>query len=153
MSNENLYLYILMRTDLPSMGAGRAAAQASHASNAFIHKFGEREDVVEWSHQTPQGFGTAIVLSASHVEIAEILNECNDLGIDTIEKVVDPDYVIPISSEIVPFLDPDNGGIIVEQSATDPNKSFIHRSEVTCAYVFGDKEKLAPILGKLSLYS
>lgn len=152
MSNANLYLYILMRNDLPSMGCGRAAAQASHASNAFIHKFGEREDVVEWSNQTPQGFGTAIVLSASHSDIAEALNECNDLGIDTIEKVVDPDYVIPISSEIVPFLN-QSERITVEQSATDPNKSFIHRSEVTCAYVFGDKERLAPILGRFPLYS
>ena len=142
-----------MRNDLPSMGAGRAAAQASHASNAFIHKFGQREDVVEWSHQTPQGFGTAIVLSANLYDIAETLDECKNSGFEVHDTVVDPDYVVPISSELVPFLNRDDKRITVEQSATDPNKSFIHRSEVTCAYIFGDKEKLAPLLSHLPLYS
>ena len=29
-------LYILMRTDMDSMNPGKAMAQASHASNAFV---------------------------------------------------------------------------------------------------------------------
>ena len=66
---KDLRLYILMRNDLDSMKAGRAAAQASHASNAFIHKFGKNEEVKEWANQTPQGFGTAIVLSGDVKDI------------------------------------------------------------------------------------
>jgi len=153
MSNENLYLYILLRNDLSSMGYGRACAQASHASNAFIHKFGDNADVKLWQAQTPQGFGTAIVLSANLFDIAETLDECKNSGFEVHDTVVDPDYVVPISSELVPFLNRDDKRITVEPSATDPNKSFIHRSEVTCAYVFGDKEQLAPILSRFPLYS
>jgi len=153
MSNKNLYLYILLRNDLPSLSHGRACAQASHASNAFIHKFGISDDVVEWSQQTSQGFGTAIVLSANLRDIENVLKECSINVTGLYESIVDPDYVVPISSELVPFLNRDNKRIVVEQSTTDPTKSFIHRSEVTCAYVFGDKEKLAPILSRFPLYS
>jgi hypothetical protein len=38
---KDLALYILMRNDLASMNVGRCMAQASHASNAFIYKFGK----------------------------------------------------------------------------------------------------------------
>lgn len=149
----NDYLYILMRNDLPSLGAGRAAAQASHAANAFIHKFGKRTDVKAWQDQTTQGFGTAIVLSANLYDIAETLNDCGGDGFVVMDKVIDPDYVISISSEIIQFLSNDCKDIVVERSAIDPNKAFIHRSEVTCAYIFGDKDKLAPWLSKFPLYS
>ena len=142
-----------MRNDLPSMGAGRAAAQASHASNAFIHKYGANADVKLWQSQTPQGFGTAIVLSANEREIRDTFVQSANQGFAA-DLVIDPDYVIPVSSELVRFIDISKfSDTILEPSATDPNKYLLHRSEVTCAYVFGDKEKLAPILSKFPLYS
>ena len=153
MSNENLYLYILLRNDLPSMSVGRAAAQASHASNAFIHKFGANDDVKLWQAQTPQGFGTAIVLSANLFDIGTALIDSKAQGITISDRVIDPDYVVPISSELMPFLNLEDKRIKVEPSATDPTKHLIHRSETTCAYIFGDKEKLAPILSGFPLYS
>ena len=152
MSNENLYLYILMRNDLPSMGAGRAAAQASHASNAFIHKFGDNADVKLWQAQTPQGFGTAIVLSANLFDIGTALIDSNTQGITISDRVTDPDYVITVPAEVIPCID-DRRIDKFEPSPTDPTKYLYHRSEVTCAYIFGDKEKLAPILSKFPLYS
>ncbi len=142
-----------MRSDLPSLSTGRAAAQASHASNAFIHKFGDNADVKLWQAQTPQGFGTAIVLSANLFDITETLDECINSGLEFHDTVIDPDYVVPISSELVRFLNIEDKRIKVEPSATDPDKAFIHRSEITCAYVFGDKERLAPILSRFPLYS
>lgn len=153
MSNENLYLYILLRNDLPSMGAGRACAQASHASNAFIHSHGGKEDVEQWQKQTPQGFGTAIVLSVGLYDIAATLDELDQAKFTMFETVKDSDYVVPISAELVPFLDKNDKRITVEMSQIDPKKAFIHRSEITCAYVFGDKEQLAPFLNKYPLYS
>jgi peptidyl-tRNA hydrolase len=153
MNNENLYLYILMRTDLPSMSVGRAAAQASHAANAFIHKYGRDTDVKKWQNSTEQGFGTAIVLSANIDQIEQVWSLATKENIPN-DKVIDPDYVIPVSSEVVEFLDPHNSRItLVEQSQSDPKKYLIHRSEVTCSYIFGDKEKLKTIIGSLSLYS
>jgi Peptidyl-tRNA hydrolase PTH2 len=152
MSNENLYLYILMRTDLPSQGAGRAAAQASHAANAFIHRYGKNADVKLWQGQTPQGFGTAIVLGATLEQINDAIAKAGPVG-GLADKVVDPDYVIPVSSEVVEFLDPKSRLTFVEPSPNDPKKYLLHRSEVTCGYVFGDKEKLKEVLNGLPLYS
>lgn len=155
MSNENeKYLYILMRMDLPSMGAGRAAAQASHAANAFIHKHGNTRDAKSWAASTPQGFGTAIVLGASLEQIDSLTKLANAQGYPT-EQVVDPDYAITISAEIVPFLRQDLKGIKIEPSDKDPNKFVIHRQEITCAYIFGNKDALAATtnIGDLPLYS
>jgi hypothetical protein len=144
-TNMNDYrLYILMRNDLPSMGPGRAAAQASHAANAFIHEWGSRRDVTEWTCQTKQGFGTAIVLSANKDQITKILRS----RVIPQGWVIDPDYVVSISVELRPYLK----GVINEISATDPTKLLIHRSEKTCAYVFGTKEQLEHLVGELPLY-
>ena len=151
--NENLYLYILMRSDLPSLSTGRAAAQASHASNAFIHQYGKNVDVIDWSRQTTQGFGTAIVLSADLNEISETLVDLRVGGFEVFDTITDPDYVVPISSELVPFLNNQDERIKVTFSGSEIYKAFLHRSEVTCAYVFGDKTKLAPFLSKFPLYS
>ncbi len=139
-----------MRNDLPSMGPGRAAAQASHAANAFWKDNEKDEDAIEWSNQTPQGFGTAIVLSVSYEKLKEI---CNNL----IEQfpcgsVVDPDYVISIPSEVMLCINPSLKDKF-ELSSKDPTKYLYHRSEVTCGYIFGDKEKLTPYLSELPLYS
>ena len=60
-------LYILMRNDLVSLNAGKAMAQASHASNAFINNaqkhFSHKEKlkgplqlaVEQWQNETEQG--------------------------------------------------------------------------------------------------
>lgn len=140
-----------MRTDLPSMGAGRAAAQASHAANAFIHKFGGKNIVKSWQEQTNQGFGTAIVLGVNMEQLKQKLSEATHRGFFT-EMVVDTDYVISISSEILPIIEKGRGHKI-EPSPIDPNKYLYHREEVTCGYIFGDKEKLVELLGDLPLYS
>ena len=141
-----------MRNDLGSLGPGRAAAQASHAANAFIHKHGNTKDAKTWAASTPQGFGTAIVLGATLEQIELITNVAHAKGFYT-EQVIDPDYAITISAEILPFLRQDMKGIKIEQSEKDPTKYIIHRQEITCAYIFGNKEDLAPILGELPLYS
>lgn len=148
------YLYILMRNDLPSMQSGRAAAQASHAANAFIHKYGNLPEVKEWTIQTPQGFGTAIVLGINLVDLTLTVKEAGRNKYPS-ELVVDPDYAITISSEIIPFLDKtvQTKTIKLEQSASDPTKYILHREEVTCGYIFGNKDDLKPLLGDLPLYS
>ena len=149
--SENV-LYILMRNDLPSLGPGRAAAQSSHASNAFWRKFGCAKSVEEWADSTHQGFGTAIVLSATIYQIDNLIKKAGQQGIFS-GQIVDPDYAITISYELVPFLDKNLKDIKVEQSEKDPTKYIIHRQEITCGYIFGDKESLEPLLGDLPLYS
>ena len=158
MNNENLYLYILMRSDLHSMGAGRAAAQASHAANAFIHRYGRSTKAGEvnpliknWQNQTPQGFGTAIVLSCDIDKLHETTQKASQQKF-FFDTIVDPDYVITVPAEVIPYIDANNLNKF-EQSKTDPTKYLFHREEITCAYIFGDKEKLSPLLSGLPLYS
>ena len=151
-------LYILMRTDLPSMGAGRAAAQASHASNAFWHDWGQRAEAKEWARQTPQGFGTAIVLGATKEQIDAIFrSKVDDFNRYLMKSwIIDPDYAISIPSESAQFIDKDKlrrqGGKL-EKISDNPEKWILHREEKTCAYIFGDRDDLAPILGSLPLYT
>jgi len=148
-------LYILMRTDLPSMGAGRAAAQASHASNAFVHKFGKHQEVKNWQNQTTQGFGTAIVLGTDKVTIDKLFH-LSPLKLWVMkDEVHDPDYVILINREIESLL----------RKQYNKHSQFwfdlpkpdglvpLHRVEMTCAYVFGavDDPELTDIR-KLPLY-
>ena len=75
-------LYILMRTDMDSMNPGKAMAQASHASNAFVSNAEPGYNVDEelfnaWQQSTTQGFGTVLVLGVNEaqkrpaVEVAE----------------------------------------------------------------------------------
>jgi len=72
----NPVLFILMRTDLDSMGSGKAMAQAAHAGNALETHFETEPQAAfrvkafhEWKRQTPQGFGTTIVLGGSMAQI------------------------------------------------------------------------------------
>ena len=149
---KDLRLYILMRNDLDSMKAGRAAAQASHASNAFIHKFGKNEEVKEWANQTPQGFGTAIVLSGDVKDIEYALIRTGVcVPSAPHEKVVDPDYAIVVTAEINRLISSCSNIFLVEH--LENGMVCIHREEWTCAYIFGEKEQLTEILGKFPLYS
>ena len=129
-------LYILMRTDLDSMQPGKAMAQASHASNAFVNHeildgtFGIASNMREdWKHQTEQGFGTVLVLGVTEsqmrtaVTVATVSNFVSGI-------VHDPTY---------PLRDGDTTHFIPLD---------------TCGYVFGDKDDLLlqSILGNFELH-
>jgi hypothetical protein len=146
-NKKDYVLYILIRTDLPSMSSGRAMAQASHASNAFIKKFGKHKEVQSWQRQTNQGFGTAIVLAA---DLPTIVKTRLSLHSNIHGEVIDPDYVIPISSEVFPYIKPES--LYMFEESDDGKRYFFHREEVTCAYIFGSKKDLTPILGNLPLH-
>lgn len=137
-----------MRNDLESLTPGRAAAQASHASNAFIHTFGKRSDVKKWQRQTKQGFGTAIVLSVNNFELGELMRESNSKGwIHNL--VLDPDYVTRIPVELSKFL---VGTVKILEETSDGKTVAFSRIEVPCGYIFGEKEVLSPTLEKFPLF-
>jgi len=136
-----------MRNDMKSMSTGRAMAQASHASNAFIHKYGKLQSVKEWQNETSQGFGTAIVLSVSHQEMIDTMKKVGDIPSCF---VFDPDYCSKIDSELVGFL---NTSLVVIDNIIDLNGQYtISRREVTCAYVFGESELLKEFVGNYPLF-
>jgi hypothetical protein len=63
-------MYVLMRTDLASMNAGKGMAQSHHAGMVFANDMWKRtvenrklpKGFIEWAKQTEQGFGTTITL-------------------------------------------------------------------------------------------
>ncbi|WNL50631.1 peptidyl tRNA hydrolase [Ruegeria phage RpAliso] len=62
----NPSLYILMRTDMASMNAGKGMAQAAHAANQFLRDAADADDIsvdtLPWEEQA-RGFGTTITLA------------------------------------------------------------------------------------------
>lgn len=117
-------LYILMRTDMASMTPGMAAAQASHASLAFVNEY-YRDNTKgpagiaafkKWSNSTDGGFGTTVVLAANGNTIDLMMAEYSVVPLRlrgyVADVIIDPTY---------PVRDGD----------------ITHRvSVMTCAYVF-----------------
>lgn len=97
-------LYILMRTDMDSMNAGKAMAQAAHAATAFTARMDQivRADepfispvcsaYMEWKAATHQGFGTTIVLEAPNKKVLMDQIEMAKLFSYVADVVYDPSY-------------------------------------------------------------
>jgi peptidyl-tRNA hydrolase len=151
-------LYILMRNDLPSMNSGKAMAQASHASNAFIHaatktftnkdklKGPLQSEVEKWQSETPQGFGTVIVLSANKQQILDVLISSNGMS----GAVYDPTYPYIVNAEVAALINEKHH--TVNPIHKSDGNVVLHRKELTCAYVFGNKEDLNKSIGHLPLH-
>ena len=130
-------LYILMRNDLDSLNPGKAMAQASHASNAFVHSVEPAYNVDDelfnaWQKSTPQGFGTVLVLSVNEAQMETAVKVAESFGVDKFpcDIIHDPTYPI-IDGEVCHHI-PLN----------------------TCGYIFGDKDDilLQSIVGNFELY-
>ena len=144
-------LYILMRTDLPSMNAGKAMAQASHASNAFIDM--AKDDIHQerlvltkaWENETAQGFGTVLVLGCNGEQMRRIVADARSKFLIA-GMVTDPSYPYRVSGEVANIIYP-NGGYDNTKEVT------LVRNEQTCAFVFGDKDGLAgTVVAELRLH-
>lgn len=158
---KELYAYCLVRTDLPSLGAGKAVAHAMHAGNQLTWRevvVPMREgkevnpDVIAW-HEMANGFGTAIALGDKNqldiVTINAVVDAAKKLGF-VADHVVDPTYPYLVDREIVKLLDP---SIHTMPPVPGPNGHMVcFRKEVSCAYVFGEKEPLKVLLRSFGLY-
>lgn len=104
---ENLYLYVIVRQDLDSMGRGRTAAQASHAANQMTYEHHmltedpiKESYVMDWVKQTPYGFGTQIVKKVnSGEELTSLYEHLSSQNFSDIPVVIgltiDPEYFVP----------------------------------------------------------
>lgn len=129
---DDLTLYILMRTDLASLNPGKAMAQANHAYGALKaairSKLFRQNAYVTWMDQTPQEFGTTIVLAGTGEEIASALRLCRTNRDIIAGWVHDPTY--PITDGEVTHTIPLN----------------------TCAFVFGSKQDCRTMIASLRLH-
>jgi len=154
MNDDKSVLYILMRNDMPSMNIGKAMAQASHASNQFIHSHKDDSEVKHWMKQTDYGFGTVIVLSATGEEVNEIDSICNDLYHQENYKIIhdivtDPTYPYVVNKETYNLLSHDNMKI---NKDLDDNKFLLTRSAITCSYVFAHNYAIKLMMDKFKLF-
>jgi len=113
---KNPVLYVLMRTDMHSMNAGKGMAQACHAANQMVHGISDKTLLAAWQKQG-KGFGTTIVLDAGSIEnIHNIIENCFQAGSNDCGTVKDTSY--PIRDGSVTHLLPVD----------------------TCGYVFADRD-------------
>jgi peptidyl-tRNA hydrolase len=143
-------LYILMRNDLPSMNAGKAMAQASHASNAFWHEYSQRKEVKAWAKSTKQGFGTVLVLSASYLGIIDAIGAARKAGLAA-SVVDDPSYPRRTTAELANLI-PTDDDTAPRTTNLESNVATFYRCEMTCGYVFGTKEQTRDFLGSFPLH-
>lgn len=91
-------LYILMRTDMDSMNAGKAMAQAAHAANVFQTLCADgawgSDTYNAWFTQTLHGFGTTITLAVpSEKELFAQIQRAEELHLMA-SVVHDPTYPV-----------------------------------------------------------
>lgn len=154
-----IYAYLLMRTDMSSLGLGKSRAQAMHAGNQLTYALyakplenGNTVDpmVKDW-HQQGAGFGTAIAIGARNQITLEVLEET----IDAAQKlgfmaglVVDEEYPYNASDEMLRRINPD-----LHTREPVPYKSGwrCFCRETTSGWILGDKKKLEVLLARFDL--
>jgi len=154
-----IYAYLLMRTDMSSLGLGKSRAQAMHAGNQLTYQLYARplEEhkkvdpmVREW-HQQGAGFGTAIAIGARNQITLEVLEEtinaAQTLGFMA-GLVVDEEYPYNASDEMLRRINPD-----LHTREPVPYKSGwrCFARETTSGWILGDKKKLEVLLARFDL--
>jgi hypothetical protein len=140
---RDLAVYVLARTDLPSMNAGKAMAQVHHAGVQMINKHGERRlvtDYVNWGiSEGADNFNTTIVLGATLSQIQSVSAQANqfDTNVVVSDTVLDPSYPFFVENSEVADLIPETTATAVKRM--DDGRILMTRSEVTCAWFCGDR--------------
>ena len=156
---EDLYLYCLVRTDLESLGTGKAVAHGVHVGNhmTWNHvvepmKRGEtqRRDVMDW-HAIGGGFGTAIALGKNTQidlrTLKAVIRTATDLG-HVSGIIEDGTYPYLVPREIVPLID---ASVHTAPPIMNAMGAMCFRKEITMGYVFGNKTDLEVILTRFGL--
>lgn len=129
--DDPLFMYVLMRTDVPQPLVGRHAAQSNHAGTAFVIRAYRKKDpalieqIDEWE-QEGDGFGTTIVKEVTAAEMKQAVSLATLMGVYA-DIVHDPEYFIK-DGDSVHFIPVD-----------------------TCAFVFGRRSVCDPMLRRYPL--
>ena len=156
---RSLYAYLVMRTDLTSMGLGKSRAQAMHAGNQMTFKLlyeplrdGKdiHPDVLEW-HAQGDGFGTAIAVGdeneVTRKVLEDVVNTAKKLEMMA-DTVIDTSYPYVVDDEIFNRLNPD----MHTQAPYRVGKQWrCFCNEPTGAWLLGEKKDLEVLLARFSL--
>jgi hypothetical protein len=156
--------YILVRTDLPSLQTekgGKGMAHSAHAGNAMVHHIVTSGDplliqaLADWGAETGQGFGTCVTLGATGDQINAIMEQIRRECVELHEKgeismagtSVDPTYPYVVDSEVVKLIDKRFHS--AEPKKLDDGTYLCHRSEMTAAFLFGEKDEIGHLVSHL----
>ena len=133
-------LYIFMRNDLPSLNAGKAMAQASHASAQLVINYSSKyEDIKNWANEG-KGFGTTIVLEGSKNSISELLLNVNNNRYSIINgNIVDETYPFKAQKELLNLMNLEDNEYniqIVDDTIDNFGMVSCTRVEHTCSWMF-----------------
>ena len=136
MKNDEIYAYVLMRNDLKSLGAGKAAAASNHAGTVmsyWVRHHGNRAQkqlFSLWENQA-QGAGVCIVLSCDEETMKWCVHAIQALKDQGCSSGVWHDPTYPSTTE--------RGFCLIDVSVA--------------GWALGPKNLLAPVLGDLPLMS
>ena len=142
-NTRELAVYVLLRTDLPSMNAGKAAAQVHHAGVQMVAKHGKQQLVQDYIKDgIAQGavyFNTTLVLGATLDDIIRCGQEAENAGDDVVvfNTVTDPSYPFFVENAEVADLIPESVAKAVKKMPD--GRVLMVREEVTCAWFCGDR--------------
>lgn len=142
-NQRDLAVYVLLRTDLPSMNPGKAAAQVHHAGVQMMAKHGKRQLVQDYVKDgVAQGavyFNTTLVLGATLDDIVQRGQAAGAAGDDVVvfNTVTDPSY--PFFVENAEVADLISESVAKAVKKMPDGRVLMVREEVTCAWFCGDR--------------
>ncbi len=153
---ENTVLYVLMRGDLPSMNGGKAIAHGAHAGG-MATKIAQdpksslaaiiREQFSAW--EGDRGFGVTLAIEVPSLDMLRGVVETASRAGYFADLVVDDTYPYRVPSELIALIDPSYHTL--DPIPGEPLGTCF-RVETTCGFVFGNKDRLVPLLSQFNLH-
>lgn len=139
-TEKNLVVYILSRSDLPSLNPGKLAAQVHHAGVQMMSKYHNSPLVKEYIktgiENGAEHFNTTLVLSATFDDIHATVKAMKKLNNVEYGMVIDPSYPFYVENDEIANLVRSSKYIL---QVVPNGKVLMTRSELTCAWFLGDK--------------
>ena len=141
---QDLAVYVLVRTDLPSMNAGKAMSQVHHSGVQMMAQYSKlmrvQDYVADGVAQGAAYFNTTIVLGATLSDIFERSHAALEAGehVALCNIVTDPSYPFLVENMEIAHLIPQND-ITKIIKVLDTGKVLMVREEVTCAWFLGSR--------------
>ncbi len=141
--NRELAVYVLVRTDLPSMNAGKAMAQVHHAGVQMMAQYGQRLKTQDYlADGVAQGaiyFNTTIVLGATLDDIIQRGQMAGAAGEHVVlfNTVTDPSYPFFVENTEVADLIPEH--VAKGVKLMPDGRVLMTREEITCAWFLGSR--------------
>lgn len=153
------YCYVFARTDLDSLGHGKALAHAHHAGSHLTWTLAVEplragleipEDVLAW-HLEGGGFGTTLAIGGRDEMDLDTMTAITGAAARLGHRsglVVDPTYPYLVSDEIMHLID---RSIHTAEPVRNRKGWTCFRRETTCGWILGAKPELQIILSRFGL--